>query len=78
MFSLWKVMFLKEIKYFINQLLRQLSIYFKIQIEPSSTSYSCTSCLHNISENKSPLYQVPNKISKNKIIPSFKKWTQLE
>jgi hypothetical protein len=24
--------------------------------------------LHNINENKSPLYQIPNKISKNKIM----------
>ncbi len=28
--------------------------------------------LHNISENKQPLYQIPNKISRNKIIPSIK------
>jgi len=41
-------------------------IYFQIQIEPSSTSYICTNCLHNISENKSPLYQVLNKF-RNKI-----------
>ncbi len=57
---------------------RQLSIYFQIQIKLSSTSYICTSCLHNISENKPPLYQVPNKISINKIISSIQKLTQLE
>ncbi len=48
------------------------------QIEPSSTSYICTSCLHNINENKLPLYQVLNIISKNTIIPSIQKLTQLE
>ncbi len=34
--------------------------------------------LHNISENKPPLYQVPNKISRNKIISSIQKLKQLE
>jgi hypothetical protein len=57
---------------------KQHSIYFQIQIKPSSTSYICTSCLHNISENKPPLYQVSNKISRNKIISLIKKLTQLE
>ncbi len=42
-----------------------------MQIEPSSTSYICTSHLHNINENKPLLHQVPNKIFKNKIIPSI-------
>jgi hypothetical protein len=56
---------------------RQLSIYFQIQIESNSTSYIGTSCLCNISENKTPLYQVPNKILKYKIIPSVLKLTQL-
>jgi hypothetical protein len=65
-------------KYFLNQLSKQLSIYFQIQIKFSSTSYTCTSCLHNISENKSLLYQVQNHISKNKIIPLVQKLTQLE
>ncbi len=51
--------------------------YFQIQIEPSSTSYICTSCLHNMNANKPPLYQVPIKIFKNKIIPWIQKLTQL-
>ncbi len=37
-----------------------------------------TSCLHNISENKPPLYQVLNKISRNKIVPLVQKLTQLK
>jgi hypothetical protein len=37
-----------------------------------------TSCLHNISKNKPPLYKVPNKISKNKIIPLVQTLTQLK
>jgi hypothetical protein len=57
---------------------RQLSIYFQIQIAPSSTSYICTSCLCNINENKPPLHQVPNKISKKKIIPLVQKLPQLK
>jgi hypothetical protein len=57
---------------------KQFSIYFPSQIKPSSTSYICTSCLQNISENKPPLYQVPNKISRNKIILVVQKLTQLE
>jgi len=39
---------------------------FKIPIKPNSTSYICTSCLHNINENKPPLYQEPNKFFKTK------------
>jgi hypothetical protein len=57
---------------------RQLTIYFQIQIKPSSTSYICTSYLHNIVKNKPRLYQVPNKVFRNKIIPSIQKLTQLE
>ncbi len=57
---------------------RQLFIYFQIQIKPSSTSYICTSYLCNISEHKPPLYQVSNKISRNKIIPIIQKLTQLK
>jgi hypothetical protein len=68
-------MFLKKIKCFSNQFSKQLFIYFQIQIETSSTTYICISCLHNISENKLPLYQVPNKIYKNKIIPLVQKLT---
>jgi hypothetical protein len=30
--------------------------YFQIQIEPNSTPYICINFLHNISENKPPLY----------------------
>jgi hypothetical protein len=71
-------MFLKQLKCFSNQLSRQLSIYFQIQIKPNSTLYICTTCFHNISENKSPLYQVPNKMFRNKIIPSVQKLTQLK
>jgi len=37
-----------------------------------------SSCLHNISEIKPPLYQIVNKIFRNKIIPSIQKLTQLE
>jgi hypothetical protein len=57
---------------------KQLSTYFQIQIELSSTIYICTICLHNINENKPPLYQVPNKVFRNKIIPLVQKLTQLE
>ncbi len=57
---------------------QNLFIYFQIQLEHSSTSYMCTSCLHNISENKPSLYQVPNKISTNKIIPLVQNLTQLK
>ncbi len=57
---------------------KQLSTYFQIQIEHSLTLYKCTSCSHNISENKPSIYQVPNKDLKNKIIPSIQKLAQLE
>jgi (p)ppGpp synthase/HD superfamily hydrolase len=63
---------------FSNQLSKQLSIYFLIQIEPSSTSYICTSYLHNISENKPPIYQALNYFFGNKIIPLVQKLTQLK
>jgi len=59
-------------------LLRQFFIYFEIQIKPSSTSYIYTSCLHNISENNPPLYQISNEISRNKFSSSIQKLTQLE
>jgi hypothetical protein len=49
---------------------------YLIQIEHNSTSYICINCLHNISENKPPLYQVPNEISRNKIIPLVQKLTK--
>jgi hypothetical protein len=62
-FSSKKLCFLKQLKCFSNQLSKQLSIYFQIQIKLSSTSYICMSCLNNIDENKPPLYQVPNKNS---------------
>jgi hypothetical protein len=68
-FSYERLCFKKQLKCIPNQLSRQLSIYFQIQIEPISTSYICASCLHNISENKPLLYQISNKNSKNKIIP---------
>ncbi len=51
-FSCERLYFLKQFKYFPNQLSKQLSIYFQIQIETSS--YICISCLHNINENKLP------------------------
>ncbi len=54
-----------------------LFIYFQIQVEYNSISYICISFLHNISENKPPLYPVLNKISRIKIIPSIQKLTQL-
>jgi hypothetical protein len=50
----------------------------KIEIDFSSTSYICTSCLHDINEKKFHLYKVLNKISKNKIIASLQKLTQLK
>jgi hypothetical protein len=56
---------------------KQQSIYFQIQIKSSSTSYICIIYLHNISENKPHLYQIPKKISRNKIIPLIQKLTQL-
>jgi hypothetical protein len=65
-FSCEWLCYLKQLKCFLNQLLKQLSIYFQIQIKPSSTSYMCTSCFHNISENKPPLYQVSNEFFINK------------
>jgi hypothetical protein len=65
----------KQLKCFSNQLSRQFFIYFQIQIKPSLTSYIFTSYLRNISENKPPLYQVPNKISRKKIISSIQKLT---
>jgi hypothetical protein len=54
---------------FSNQLSKKYYPYFQIQIKPSSTSYICKICLHNINENKPPLFQVPNQIYRNKIIP---------
>jgi hypothetical protein len=70
--------FLKQLKCFSNQLAKQLSIYFQIQIKLSSTSYICMSFKNNINENKPLLYQIPNKIHRNKIIPLVQKITQLE
>jgi hypothetical protein len=55
-FNCERLCFIKKRNYFSNQLSRQLSIYFQIQIEPSSTSYICTSHLHNINENKPLLH----------------------
>ncbi len=66
---------LKVIKCFSNKLSIQLFAYFQIQIKPSSTSYICTSWLHNINENKRFFYQVLNIFSGNKIIPLVKKLT---
>jgi hypothetical protein len=63
---------------FSNQLSKKYYPYFQIQIKPSSTSYICKICLHNINENKPPLYQVWNKKFKNKIIPWIKKLAQLQ
>jgi hypothetical protein len=77
-FSCERLCSLKQFKCFSNQLVRQLSIYFQIQVELSSTSYMCTSCFHNISENKPPLYQVLNKKVINKKIPLAQKLAQLE
>jgi len=77
-FSSEKLCFLKQFKCFSNQLSKQLSIYFQIQIKLSSTSYICMNCLNIINENKPPLYQVPNQIHRNKIIPLVQKLTQLE
>jgi hypothetical protein len=76
-FNCERLCFIKQLQCFSNQLSRQLSIYFKIQIKLNSASYICTSCLHNISEYN-PSYQVRNKISKSKIIPSVQKLTQFE
>ncbi len=67
-FSYERLCFLNNLNVFQNQLLKQLSVYFQIQIERSSTLYIYTSFLHNSSENKLPSYQIPNKISTNKII----------
>jgi hypothetical protein len=71
MFNCERLCFLKQLKYFSNQLSKQFYMYFQIQIEPISTSYICTNYLHNISKNKPPLYQiqVPNIIFRSKIIP---------
>jgi hypothetical protein len=60
---------------FSNQLLKQLSMYFQIQIAFSSTSYMYTNFLHIINKNKPPLYQVANITFRNKIIPSVQKLT---
>jgi hypothetical protein len=51
---------------------------FQIQIKPNSTSYICTSCLHNINETKHPLYEILIIIFRNKIIPFVQKLRQLE
>jgi hypothetical protein len=51
---------------FFTSIVKTTSIYIQIQIKPNSTSYICTSCLHNISENKLSLYQVPKKVAKKK------------
>jgi hypothetical protein len=56
---------------------KQLLVHFQIQIEPNSTTYICISCLHDINRNKTPLYQVSNKICKNQIIPLIETLTQL-
>jgi hypothetical protein len=56
---------------------KQLLVHSQIQIEINSTRYICTSCLHDINRNKTPSYQVPNKICKNKIIPLIQILTQL-
>jgi hypothetical protein len=67
-------MFLKIIYMFLEQIIK---IYFYILLN-SSKSYICTSCLHNIIENKPSLYQVPKIISSNKIIPLVFKKTHLK
>jgi len=54
------------------------STYFQIQIKLISASYICTSFLHNINENKSPLYEILNNIFRKKIIPSIQKLRQLK
>ncbi len=75
-FSCEKLCFQKQLKCFSNQLSKQFFIYFLIQIKSSSTSYICINVLHNISENKPPLYQILNIYFKNKIILSIQKLTQ--
>jgi len=60
-------MFFKQVKCISNKLSLQLFVHLKIQ--PSSTLYICTSCLHNINEDKLPLYQVSNIIPKREIVP---------
>jgi hypothetical protein len=60
-----RIFFKNKLIFFSNIMLEHL----QIQIERSSTTYICTSSLHNINKNKTILYQVPNKICRNKIIP---------
>jgi hypothetical protein len=61
-----KYYFKKHIKHISKKMLKKLFKYFQIKIKPSSTLYICSNCLHNINENKSPSYQVPNISLKNK------------
>ncbi len=56
-----------KIKHTSNKLSQQFSIYFQIQLKFNSTSYICTCYLYNIDEDKQLLYQVPNRILKNKL-----------
>jgi hypothetical protein len=60
---------LKTLKHFSNKLSKQLFVYFQIEIEPNSRTYICTSFFYNINEDKQPLHQVSNEISRNTIIP---------
>lgn len=61
---------LKKKKTLFKQIVETTNfVYFQIEIEPNSTTYICTSCLYNIYEDKSPIYQVTNKNSRNTIIP---------
>jgi hypothetical protein len=44
-------MFIKQVNIF-QILLQQLSKYFQVQVKPNLTLYICSSCLHNIDEDK--------------------------
>jgi hypothetical protein len=67
----------------IEYLERPIYIWNKVSKHIVSTwhgfsIYPLISCLHNVNENKPPLYQVLNKIYKNKIIPLVQKLTQIK
>jgi len=42
-----RILFLKQLKKNSNIIIEQVLVHFEIQIEPSSTTYICSSCLHN-------------------------------
>jgi hypothetical protein len=73
-----RLFFLKQLKHITKTLKNRLSNHFNIEEKNEIKLYVCYNCLNNFNKNKTPLYLVPNSISRNEIIPLVQRLTQLE